>query len=106
MKSIENFRKLESNWNGNNADKIPEIVVLSAFQLLNQVVAVSDELRVFPTARDSIQFEYSHQGTYVEAELFANEFCLYSENANGLEQELHFDSIDELAKEFISFYVS
>jgi hypothetical protein len=104
LKTIESFRLLESNWNGNDADKIPEAVMLSAFQLLNKIDLASDELRVFPTARDSIQFECMHKGTYVEAELFAGEYFLYSENRNGQEIEQHYNSIDELAKEFISIY--
>lgn len=103
-KIIDDFRLLEFNWNGNKAEKIPEAVRKNASLFLDRIRGISDFIRVFPTARDSIQFEYTNNGKYVEAELFENQFTLFVDQNEG-EFESDFDSIEKLAKEYLAAYV-
>ena len=57
INTILSFKKFASNWNGNGAEPFSENIIQRAFDFIN-----SPELKfqpnVFPTARQSIQFEY------------------------------------------------
>lgn len=68
---ILSFRHLNENWNGYNALPISDDTINEATYLLHQLSGLPS---VFPTGRDSIQFEYENFETenYLEIEVFAN----------------------------------
>jgi hypothetical protein len=67
---LESFRSLEKNWNGYDADPIPNKSIDKALELLDYLKGFS-EPEVFPTARDSVQFEWGGKDReYLEFEIF------------------------------------
>lgn len=68
---IMEIRQLQDNWNGNNASKFSEKLLEIAKEL---VMNTGIQGEIFPTARDSIQFEYENEaGDYLELEVFEDE---------------------------------
>lgn len=70
LKKIESFRNLPGNWNDSSAGRIDyELITMAKFIIQN----IDRQPRVFPTARDSIQFEFYDTGNenrYLEFEVF------------------------------------
>lgn len=67
---ILEIEKLENNWNGNDATSFSKNILDAARTIVMQL---SIQPAIFPTARDSIQFEYENSvGDYLEFELFDN----------------------------------
>ncbi len=70
--TIESFKTLKDGWNGDKAKAIPISVIESALTILKEVP--QEGLKVFPTGRESIQFEYDCKERSLEIEIFENEF--------------------------------
>ncbi len=77
LNKIHEYATLKYNWNGNDADPFEK-------ELLDQVEALIHTLErqpeVFPTARDSIQFEYYFKNPdegYLEFEIYLNKIEVY-----------------------------
>lgn len=72
IETINSFSELEQGWNGYGADPIPICVIQTALK----IAAGLSEAEVYPTGRQSIQFEF---GDDVELEIFDNKldvlFC-------------------------------
>lgn len=67
---IIEIEKLHDDWNGNGAASFSKTILATAKSIIFQL---SIQPRIFPTARDSIQFEYENAlGDYLEFELFEN----------------------------------
>lgn len=56
LEKLDSFYDLEKNWNLYNADPVPKEVIDYSKDILQKLVKQPDE--VFPTAANSIQFEY------------------------------------------------
>lgn len=83
LSQIEQFNLLEENWNGNHAEVFSKELVDKAKRILN---LLSDEPEVFPTARNSIQFEYEKiNGEYLEFEIFEKFTKVFLIDRNELE---------------------
>ena len=68
---IIEIEKLQNNWNGNGAESFSKAILATAKSIILQL---SVQPHIFPTARDSIQFEYENAlGDYLEFELFEND---------------------------------
>ena len=68
LEKLEEFKKLEFNWNGNNAEPFSEALIEKAKSVL---FSLRVQPEIFPTARKSIQFEYEKDnGDYLEIEIF------------------------------------
>ena len=63
---IDEFAGLEQGWNGYNAPPIPEMVIERSRRFAS---ALKKEAEVFPTGRESIQFEFDN----MEIEIFESE---------------------------------
>lgn len=103
INTILSFKKFASNWNGNGAEPFSENIIQRAFDFIN-----SPELKfqpnVFPTARQSIQFEYEKSnGDYLEIEIFEDKYSAYSEIDNR-ETEYASISFNESIKLVNEFY--
>ena len=67
---IIEIEKLQDNWNGNGAESFSKNILATAKSIIYQL---SVQPSIFPTACDSIQFEYENAlGDYLEFELFEN----------------------------------
>lgn len=71
---IEEIEKLEPNWNGYGAEPISPIVIEHARQIIKNLDADVQPEHIYPTGRNSIQFEWELvDGSYLEFEIFGNE---------------------------------
>lgn len=98
---ILEIEKLQDNWNENGASSFSKGLLDTAKKL---VMSLAVQPAIFPTARDSIQFEYEkHSGDYLEIELFENgRFKLFSYSADGATQtkDISFDEVNEVVNRF------
>ena len=74
IKKIESFLALEKGWNGYSAEPFEKSLVEKAISLLDKLPSQPD---VFPTGRNSIQFEYHLKDKYVEIEIFKDTIKLF-----------------------------
>lgn len=73
--TIKGFIALEYNWNGYEAVPFSDKVISRALMVAK--VFEGTGFQVFPTGRNSIQFEKEVDGSYVEIEVFEDrEECL------------------------------
>jgi hypothetical protein len=74
LEILESFRKLEKDWNGYNADPIPTESIDNALDFLDYLKENINDLiypEIYPTAQDSVQFEWSGKNEeYLEFEFF------------------------------------
>ncbi len=67
------FSVLKHNWNNNGAEPITEDVIIKATSVLPLFYKYINTLEVFPTARNSIQFEYENEKyKQIELEVFSD----------------------------------
>lgn len=98
-KKLESFKKLETNWNYSNAPVFSESLINKAGDIL---VNLDYQPKIFPTGRQSIQFEYEKEnGDYLEFELFENKISYLSIiGENELEQDISSEEINQLINSF------
>ena len=83
IQRIESFSQLGENWNAYGASSFSAEVIKRARSLADDI---SCEAKVFPTGRDSIQFEFdSIPGKYLEIEVFSDHYAVLFEK--GVAQE-------------------
>lgn len=66
---INKFKELKQNWDGYHAEPISEKVILKALDVVDKLEKEGYD-SVYPTGRNSIQFEKEFEGTYFEIEIF------------------------------------
>ena len=98
---IMSFSQLEYGWNGDSARPIPASVIANSQQLLKELTSKLPE--IYPTGRESIQFEYDKDDKSLEIEIFSNEFeiTLYC-NDEILEEESFKIEEKSVANNYIS----
>ncbi|MFH6603444.1 hypothetical protein ACEZ3G_08145 [Maribacter algicola] len=102
LKKLENFKNLPDNWNGygglgfeeNFLDSIKEIIKDTSYQP-----------EIFPTGRNSIQFEFSKGENFLEVEIFHDHAEYYGEiEGYEIEKNIPINSINsEINAFFRSF---
>ncbi|MHB8853152.1 MAG: hypothetical protein ACYC6P_07350 [Ignavibacteriaceae bacterium] len=103
INSIISFKKLDSNWNGNNAEPFSDTIIERALDIINSP-SLKFQPDVFPTGRQSIQFEYEKSnGNYLEIEVFEDNYSAYSE-INNEETEFESISLDDIFRLVNEFY--
>lgn len=74
---IESFRQLEEDWNGYGASPLPDDVLNIARGLATRDLVSDLNPEVFPTGRQSIQFEFRNErGDEAELEIFSRDDSL------------------------------
>ena len=69
IRRLNSFLYLKQNWNNNNANPFNNKLIDKAFNILT---SLNYSPEVFPSGRDSIQFEFEKDnGDYLEFEIFA-----------------------------------
>ena len=67
---LNSFRDLSANWNGNGAPKLSE----KLYPIAESIISGLDySPNIYPTARDSIQFEYEKYPKYLSFEIFPDD---------------------------------
>lgn len=98
---ILEIERLEDNWNGNGAASFSGRILSAA---KNLVMTLSVQPAIFPTARDSIQFEYEKEsGDYLEIELFENgriKVFSYRDNVASTIDNIVFSEVNKVVNEF------
>ena len=84
IQRIESFSQLGENWNGYRASSFSPEVLQRARSLVEDIVY---KVKVFPTGRNSIQFEFdSIPGKYLEIEVFADHYAVLFEKGTAQEE--------------------
>ena len=84
LKRIEGIAALQDNWNGYGASSFSPEVLQRARSLVEDIVY---KAKVFPTGRNSIQFEFdSIPGKYLEIEVFSDHYAVLFEKGAAQEE--------------------
>lgn len=71
VKTVNSMSNLSPDWNGYGAEPIPRIVIDNCITLLNGLEPEIQPHYIFPTARQTIQFEYHMPDkSYLEFEIY------------------------------------
>ena len=76
FKRIDDITLLEQDWNGYNASPISKDIITNAKKVVNILIYQPE---IFPTARNTIQFEYNignNRTAYLEIEVYANKYTV------------------------------
>ncbi len=106
LERLNSFRLLQPGWNGYDADPLDDVVIGRARDLLLESKIFSFTPEIFPTARDSIQFEYrTEKGEYLEVEIYEDSFGIYmeTEDKEREEDDLSRDEIVSIIRAFHAF---
>lgn len=87
LETLDNFKALQFNWNGNNAEPFSESLIEKAKSI---IFHLKYQPEVFPTAKQSVQFEYEKEnGDYLEFEIFEDSItCLQIVSGNESESQI------------------
>ncbi len=87
---IKEFYKFEKGWNGYDANPIDKEVITKALYLDKWIPFETD---VFPTAANSVQFEFETDNHYLEIEVKSDKVTIYENfNENEVEKDVDFDT--------------
>ncbi len=81
-KKINSFKSLKQNWNDNGADPIDDAVINNAINVIKKISFMKKYPEIYPTARNSIQFEFDFNGIYFELEVFTDKIQYLIDNNN------------------------
>lgn len=99
IERLNEIRTLEKDWNGYGAEPIPENIINQC----EKIVKLLDvQLELFPTGRETIQFEYEFKDqTYLEFEIFEDKVGILlvpkREYSNGIDIDLHITEPEQIA---------
>lgn len=107
IKLVEGYGNLKNGWNGYGAEKISKPVIDKAKEILLSIDMLP---KIFPTGRNSIQFEYEkNNGDYLEFEIF-NDKIVYLRIIGDQEKEQILELTPQLTSiikdKIIRFYVA
>ena len=88
IEKLNEILSLNDNWNENGAKKFDKVFVNKIKSLLKYFPY---EPEIFPTANNSIQFEYDLENKYLEIEFFKDKITVFIENE--LETQFTYDEL-------------
>jgi|GEM_PF-1509397 hypothetical protein len=101
LQRIESIAALQDNWNGYGATSFSSEVLQRARSLVEDLVY---KTKVFPTGRDSIQFEFdSIPGKYLEIEVFADHYAFLYEDGK-IQEEVDLASREDVLKKVAAYH--
>lgn len=106
LKNIEKLNQLrlfQDNWNGYGANKFSKELINKCRNILRSIIK---QPKIFPTAQNSIQFEYQlDNGKYLEFEIFEEYISLFMIDSNEEEyQKIIRNDISIINEELNTFY--
>lgn len=103
LKLINSLREFKENWNGYDGKGFTKELCDFSADIIKKLDE-KDQPKVFPTGRESIQFEYEKEnGEYLEFEIYSPkriEMFRILENQPELEKHVDLEELEELVKEF------
>lgn len=107
MNALDDIANLPYNWNGYGAKKFSQKLIEKCRSILENLPTSPS---IFPTGRESIQFEYDLQDkSYLEFEIYENKTtylwvpqCEYSRAVTGMFVESESDQIIQLTSRLIN----
>lgn len=100
--TLDQIASLKDNWNDNGATAFSEYIIQRSRDLIKKL---DRQPLIFPTANDSIQFEYEKEnGDYLEFELFEDGQCKMFYSYTGRTQGRRFINLVEMNEEVNKFY--
>ena len=66
---INEIEELPNNWNANGAESFSFNLISRAQEFLSKIENILPNIDIFPTAADSIQFEWETNDSYCEVEI-------------------------------------
>jgi len=104
--TIHSFADLARGWNGYDAPPFDATLLNHCIKLI-KILEPRFQPDVFPTARNSIQFEYEDKhGRYLEIEIFEDHYEYFYENLNGREAESKLANWDEIFELIYEYYIT
>ncbi|MBM2834448.1 MAG: hypothetical protein HW406_1609 [Candidatus Brocadiaceae bacterium] len=104
---LKSFEQLGNNWNGYGSPMLQTKIISNATSFLSLIKEISSDLSVFPTARNSIQFEFETiNGLYSEAEIFSEKIEIYFEYRDNPAEYFSFNKVEDASKEFLRIHES
>ena len=94
--SLKSFAKLPDDWNGYGVKSFSAQTLKNAELFLAKLKEKDAELlhwQVFPTARNSVQFEKEVNGEYFEIEIYEDHFAFYKEKKSCSKISTEIDSM-------------
>ncbi len=91
---LNSIRKLEYNWNDNDAEAIDKIICDNILKIIEEVII---QPKIFPTANNSIQLEYydyKDKNKYLEFEVFKDYINIYEVLSNSKEKSYIINSVN------------
>ncbi len=96
---ITQFGVLPDNWNGNHAAAISNGTIQQSLDVLGELLPY--EPSIFPTARNTIQFEFEDGDMYLEFEVYEDKVVMLNEVGDEQEErEVRFKEIEKIVTEF------
>lgn len=113
MKTVNSMSNLSLDWNGYGAKPIPSAVIDNCITLLNGLEREAQPHGIFPTARETIQFEYyMPDKSYLEFEIYEDRITvlkvprrIYSSAIQfefPITQRSSLDKVYDIAREFVT----
>lgn len=103
INEIDSFSSMNKDWNGYGTEKIDQAVIDKAKGILEVLSVIP---KVFPTGRNSIQFEYEKEnGDYLEFEIYNDRVICLKMIEGKDDQEFRVETNSEIQKNVIDFYV-
>lgn len=102
IKYLKSFRELQIGWDGFEAPQIPDSLIDKALTIIKKLTY---QPSIFPTARESIQFEYEKgNDDYLEFEISLDKITMLLEINNNYYPKTinNIDEIPEAVREFFS----
>lgn len=101
-RTIEEIRGLAENWNDNGAVAFSDAIICKAKEIVD---SLDIQPEIFPTANDSIQFEFENANDdYLEFELFEDgKLKMFYYGADGVSKTEYID-MESLNEVVIAFY--
>ena len=101
---INEIGALPNNWNDNGAEQFTFDIILRSQGFLSKIDKILPNVHIFPTASESIQFEWEVNNLYCEVEIKSHTFKLYAEKNGDKISEKEFLNINDASSEFVDLY--
>lgn len=106
IRKLHSFIELPENWNDNGAKPVSLTLVNKCIEFINSP-NLNYQPDIFPTARDSVQFEYEKpNGSYLEIEIYENHISYLYIDETGKEIEQEFANWSEALDLIYEFHTA
>jgi len=99
---LSELSRFEYNWDGHWASRFSTEVIYKA---MNFIYGIILQPKIFPTANNSVKFEYESGDVYLEFEIFDHRIEMFYENhRESIEKTIY--TLDDINNEVINKYLN